>query len=115
MTLPDPEFANELSVQQCKALLEGENPPLLIDCRELNEYAFCRIEGSTLAPLSNFMETAEAEFKASDTPAIIYCHHGVRSLNAVFYLRDKGFTHTYSMHGGIELWSTDIDPSVPRY
>ena len=113
--LPSPEYTNELSVQQCRELLQSDNPPLLIDCRELNEYSFCRIEGSTLVPLSNFPGTAEGEFPATDTPAIIYCHHGVRSLNAVFYLRDKGFTHTYSMRGGIDIWSAEIDPSVPRY
>lgn len=113
--LPSPEHTNELDVHQCRELMLGDNPPLLIDCRELNEYSFCRIEGATLVPLSNFAGTAEAEFPTADTPAIIYCHHGVRSLNAVFYLRDKGFTHTYSMRGGIDHWSLDVDPSVPRY
>lgn len=113
--LPSPEFMNELDVQQCYELLQSDNPPLLIDCRELSEYAFCRIEGATLVPLSDFMGAAEAEFLTADTPAIIYCHHGVRSLNAVFYLREQGFTHTFSMRGGIDLWSLDIDSSVPRY
>ncbi|MGJ8672378.1 rhodanese-like domain-containing protein [Rubritalea sp.] len=113
--LPDPAFTNELNVAQCRELLTSDTPPLLIDCRELNEYAFCRIEGSHLVPLSNFTGTAEAEFANKDTPAIIYCHHGVRSLNAVFYLREQGYTHTYSMRGGIEHWSLEIDPSIPRY
>lgn len=113
--LPSPEYTNEIGVQQCRDLLLSDTPPLLIDCRELNEYSFCRIEGSTLVPLSNFMGTAEAEFPSADTPAIIYCHHGVRSLNAVFYLREQGFTHTFSMRGGIDHWSLDIDPSVARY
>jgi rhodanese-related sulfurtransferase len=113
--LPAPEYANELDVAQCKDLLESDNPPLLIDCRELGEFAFCRIEGARLVPLSNFSGPAEAEFLTNDTPAIIYCHHGVRSLNAVFYLRDKGFTHTYSMRGGIDIWSQKVDSEVPRY
>ncbi|MFC5049397.1 rhodanese-like domain-containing protein [Rubritalea spongiae] len=115
MTLPDPTYTNELDPLQCQQLLASEVPPLLIDCRELNEFAFCRIDGSALVPLSNFTEKAEAEFPEKDTPAIIYCHHGVRSLNAVFYLRAQGFTHTYSMRGGIDLWSLEIDPSIPRY
>lgn len=113
--LPDPSFTNELDVAQCRDLLEGDSPPLLIDCRELNEFAYCRIEGGRLVPLSNFMALADAEFPAKDTPAIIYCHHGVRSLNAVFYLREQGYTHTYSMRGGIDLWSLEIDATVPRY
>lgn len=113
--LPDPTFINELDVEQCKQLLDGDNPPLLIDCRELNEFSFCRIEGARLVPLSNFMGTAEAEFTTNDSPAIIYCHHGVRSLNAVFYLREQGFTHTYSMRGGIDVWSQVVDSEVARY
>ncbi|MFC4994979.1 rhodanese-like domain-containing protein [Rubritalea tangerina] len=86
-----------------------------MDCREANEYAYCRIEGATLVPLSQFASLCEAEFEARNTPAIIYCHHGVRSLNAVFYLRDQGYTHTFSMAGGIDQWSLHIDPLVPRY
>lgn len=113
--LPDPSHTLELNVAQCESLINGENPPLLIDCRELNEYTHCRIDGATLVPLSNFTETAEAEFSSGDVPAIIYCHHGVRSLNAVFYLREQGFTHTYSMAGGIDQWSLLIDPNVVRY
>lgn len=113
--LPDPEFSNELTVAQCHSLMTGDSPPLVIDCREVREYAHCRIEGSTLIPLSDFMGNAEAHFKEASTPTIIYCHHGVRSLNAVYYLREKGFTHTYSMMGGIDAWSVEIDPSVVRY
>lgn len=113
--LPAPEFTNELSVIECKDLLSHSRAPVLIDCRELHEYTFCRIEGSTLVPLSSFAGSAEAELPENDTAVIIYCHHGVRSLNAVYYLRDKGYTHTYSMRGGIDAWSLEIDPSVPRY
>jgi rhodanese-related sulfurtransferase len=113
--LPDPSHSFELDVTQCQTLLKSENPPLLIDCRELHEYTHCRIQGATLVPLSNFMGPAETEFSREDTPAIIYCHHGVRSLNAVFYLREQGFTHTYSMAGGIDQWSLLIDSEISRY
>ena len=113
--LLDPSHTFELDVAQCQALLKSENAPLLIDCRELNEYTHCRIDGATLVPLSNFMGPAEAEFSSENLPAIIYCHHGVRSLKAVFYLREQGFTHTYSMAGGIDQWSLLIDPEVSRY
>ena len=113
--LPDPSHTFEINVTLSQALLRSENPPLLIDCREINEYTHCRIDGATLVPLSDFMGAAEAEFSSSEVPAIIYCHHGVRSLNAVFYLREQGFTHTYSMAGGIDQWSLSIDSEVPRY
>lgn len=113
--LPDSESTNELDVHQCRELLRSDTPPLLIDCRELSEYSFCRIEGAILVPLSDFMGSAEAQFASADTPALIYCHHGVRSLNAVFYLREQGFLRTFSMRGGVDLWSLAVDSSVPRY
>lgn len=115
MELPNPAETNELSTQQCQSLLRSSSPPLLIDCREIHEFEHCRIEGANLVPLSIFREHIEAEFPSADTPAIIYCHHGVRSLTATNYLRDLGFTHTFSMAGGIDQWSLQIDPTVPRY
>ena len=50
-----------------------------------------------------------------DKEVIVYCHTGRRSLNVAATLRGLGFTNVKSMAGGIELWSVDIDPKVPRY
>jgi rhodanese-related sulfurtransferase len=105
----------EISCQQTKDLLDGENPPILIDCREQHEYDFCRIEGAILIPLSDFAGRAEALFKHVDENAIVYCHHGVRSLYATKYLHQQGFTKALSMQGGIDVWSVVVDSAVPRY
>jgi len=115
MTLPDSETTLEISTQQCDSLLRSLSPPLLIDCREIYEYEHCHIASSKLVPLSIFQEHIEAEFPTPETPAIIYCHHGVRSLTATRYLRDLGYHQTFSMIGGIDLWSTKIDSQIPRY
>ena len=105
----------EISVQQTAELIQSEHPPLLIDCREKHEHDFCRIKGAILVPLSEFAGKAEALFDNNDDFAIIYCHHGVRSLHAVQYLAQQGFTNTLSMQGGIDLWSAKIDPDISRY
>lgn len=105
----------EISCQQTKELLEGDSPPLLIDCREQHEFDFCRIEGAVLVPLSDFSGRAEALLYHADQEAIIYCHHGVRSLHAVQYLHQQGFTKALSMQGGIDVWSAVIDGSIERY
>jgi rhodanese-related sulfurtransferase len=105
----------EISCQQTKNLLDGENPPILIDCREQHEYDFCRIENAILIPLSDFAGRAEALFQHVDQNAIVYCHHGVRSLYATQYLHQHGFTKTLSMQGGIDVWSAVIDSTLPRY
>jgi rhodanese-related sulfurtransferase len=46
---------------------------------------------------------------------VVYCHHGNRSARAVDFLRRMGFENTRNLAGGINAWSLEIDPSVPRY
>jgi len=111
----EPNIRMEIPIAEAAALMQTETPPLLIDCREQHEYDFCRIEGAVLVPLSCFAGRAEALLQHTDQPALIYCHHGVRSLHAVQYLSQQGFENTLSVQGGIDLWSLKIDESVPRY
>lgn len=105
----------EITCRQTKKLLEGEAPPVLIDCREQHEYDFCKIQGAILVPLSDFQGRAEALLHHIEQKAIIYCHHGVRSLHAAQYLHQQGYTHTLSMQGGIDRWSVMVDPNIARY
>ena len=51
----------------------------------------------------------------SDEELIVLCHHGVRSLRVVSWLREQGVQNCASMEGGIDRWSLEIDPGVPRY
>uniref|UniRef100_UPI00359FA028 rhodanese-like domain-containing protein n=1 Tax=Neisseria dentiae TaxID=194197 RepID=UPI00359FA028 len=48
-------------------------------------------------------------------PIVVYCHHGVRSLHTAMYLADAGFDELYNLQGGIDAWSLQVDPAVPRY
>jgi monothiol glutaredoxin len=50
-----------------------------------------------------------------DTELAFMCHTGISSLNAAEHFRKQGFTRVYSISGGIEAWSVEIDPRVPRY
>ena len=110
--LPDPETTIELLPARVSellpAILRGEIE--LIDCREDNEWRFNRIEGARLVPLTRFSEAAVPE-----KPTIIYCHHGMRSLRATQYWRSRGNDAVWSMTGGIDRWSAEIDPAVPVY
>ncbi len=105
----------EIPIIEAAALIQSDSPPLLIDCREQHEYDFCHIEGAVLIPLSSFTGRAEALLHHADQQALIYCHHGVRSLHAVQYLAQQGFENTLSVEGGIDLWSLQIDSAIPRY
>ena len=46
---------------------------------------------------------------------VVYCHHGVRSLQGTSLLQRAGFERVFNLRGGIDRWSLDIDPTVPRY
>jgi len=93
----------------------GENL-CLIDVREETEWRICRIEGASLAPMNTVpARVLELQAQATATTLIVYCHHGVRSLNVVHWLRRNGVENCQSMTGGIERWSMEIDTSVPRY
>ena len=114
--MPDPDSAQtlEISPQDLHDLMQGAGVRL-IDCREEDEFALCHIRGATLIPLQQIPENRDALGGEGDRPVVIYCHHGMRSLNATRYLRSIGLAETFSLHGGIDAWSESIDPEVPRY
>jgi rhodanese-related sulfurtransferase len=107
--------AVEISVHDAKALLDSGAAVRLIDCREQDEHALCKIERSQLIPLSVFRNEAPANLEDKNQTILIYCHHGMRSMRAAEYLAALGYTDARSIRGGIEAWSQEIDPAVPRY
>lgn len=91
---------------------------VLVDCRRVDEHALCKVEGALLIPLDELERRAdelEDDAGGRDRLVVIYCHTGRRSLRAATTLRAMGFERAVSMAGGIDLWSVDIDPKVPRY
>ncbi len=104
----------EISVDTLAQRLKNPNPPLLLDVREPWEAQTASIPGSTLMPMGDVPSRAHQELDP-DQPIIVLCHHGARSLNVTMWLRQQGFEHAQSLAGGIDHWSTAIDPSVPRY
>jgi rhodanese-related sulfurtransferase len=103
----------EISAAEAKRrLARGENV-MLVDVREPWEFEICRIAGAKLIP----MGTIPANLQALDTDdeVICYCHHGMRSMDVAVWLRGQGVARAKSLAGGIDRWSTEIDPNVPRY
>ena len=106
----------ETSPQDIQRRIDAGEPLLLIDVREPEEFAITRIEGATLIPMRDIPASLpQLEAKADEATLIVFCHHGVRSLNVAHWLREQGVPACQSMAGGIDAWSTHIDPSVPRY
>ena len=109
--------AIEISAADAAAALRATPPDarLLLDCRTPEEYATTKIAGSLLLPMQEITERL-AEIEAwRGKPIIVHCHHGMRSLRVAKWLREQGFSLAQSMQGGIDAWSTDVDPAVPRY
>ncbi len=85
---------------------------LLLDCREPWEYQAARIEGATLIPMRQIPQ--ELDDIPKDQPVVVYCHAGARSFDTASWLKQQG-VNAVSMSGGIDRWSMEIDPKVPRY
>lgn len=109
------EFPLETDVESV-ARLRSENANfLLLDVREEIEFATASIQGSHLIPMSQLAERFRELEPFRDTLIVVHCHHGVRSLQVTEALRHHGFASVQSMAGGIDQWSLQIDPTVPRY
>jgi rhodanese-related sulfurtransferase len=106
----------EASPEEIQRRIDAGEPMVLIDVREPEEFAITRIDGATLIPMRDIPASLQQlEAKADETALIVFCHHGVRSLNVAHWLREQGVPACQSMAGGIDAWSTLVDPSVPRY
>lgn len=106
----------QLLVGEAAGLLNAAQPPLLLDVREPWEAGLARIATAgpqCLMPMGQVPERL-AELDSSQS-IVVYCHHGMRSLQVVAFLERQGFENVYNLAGGIEAWSVEVDPAVPRY
>ena len=109
-------IAFEITPAEVRNKLDSGEPVALIDVRRPDEYQITRIDGAELIPMDTIPHHLDRlEQIADETTLIIFCHHGVRSANVVNWLRGQGVMNSQSMAGGIDRWSTDVDPTVPRY
>ncbi len=107
----------EIDVQSTSDLLQQHSRAefLLLDCREPDEHKTCRIEGAMLMPMRSIPERLKELEAWKEQPLVVHCHHGGRSLQVVQFLRENGFPQARNMTGGIDVWSQEVDESVPRY
>ena len=106
----------EITPQELRLRLDAGEKLHLIDVREPFEYAQARIEGSELIPMRTIPASLQKlEGWSEEAPLVVYCHHGMRSLQVVNWLREQGVAACQSLSGGIDGWSITVDPAVPRY
>jgi len=103
----------EISPEDAAALLKDSNARLL-DVREPWEFSTARIEGSVAMPMGDVAARAHQELDPEER-LVVLCHHGMRSMNVTVWLRNQCFEQVQSLRGGIDAWSAEVDPNVPRY
>ncbi len=85
----------------------------LLDVRLEREVEIAALPGARWIPLHELADRVGELPRGR--PIVAYCHVGARSAMAADFLRQRGFAPVYNLAGGIEAWSLDVDPSVPRY
>ncbi|MSU61333.1 MAG: hypothetical protein EXS31_02890 [Pedosphaera sp.] len=105
----------QISPRDLASKIRDGEVPRLLDVREIEEHHFVSLPNSTLIPLGELSSRVDEIEKWKDEVVVVYCHHGIRSLNAIAQLRQCGFTNLQNLAGGIDRWSIDVDPSSPRY
>lgn len=106
----------ETSVQETQRLMARLGSGLrLVDVRDPEEYAHCKLPGAELISLPTLPSEAGTRLPDKSADIVLYCHHGMRSLRAAEHLRQLGYAKARSMSGGIDQWSAEIDSTVPRY
>ena len=102
----------QVKVADVATALRSPTPPRLLDMRSPDEWQIAHLAGATLVDeaVANQVMTWPKE-----TPIVLYCHTGRRSLDAASYLSGHGFSNVRSMTGGLDAWSREIDTTVPRY
>ncbi|MDR7376949.1 rhodanese-related sulfurtransferase [Rhodoferax ferrireducens] len=97
--------------------LQGQTDPVVLDVREPAEWqaASVQADGFTLVQLSmNEIPGRLAELDPQ-RPIACLCHHGARSQRVAQFLLQNGFENVVNIAGGIDAWSLQRDPGVPRY
>jgi rhodanese-related sulfurtransferase len=104
----------EIDPREVKRRLDAGARLRLVDVREPFEHQQAHIEGAELIPMRSVPQSLDV-LGAGGARLVVFCHHGMRSLQVVEWLRRQGFEDAASMSGGIDRWSLEIDPTVPRY
>ena len=86
----------------------------LLDVRTDEERAICTLPAAIHIPM-NLIPLRQNELPNDDLPIVVYCHHGIRSLNVARYLAHVGFKNVANLQGGIDAWARQIDPTMARY
>jgi rhodanese-related sulfurtransferase len=98
-----------------QARVHGE--PVLLDVREPHELQIASVkpDGFRLITIPMGVVPVRLSELSTSQPIACLCHHGGRSMQVAHFLQSHGFAHVANIAGGINAWSSELDPTVPRY
>ncbi|MDP0491060.1 MAG: rhodanese-like domain-containing protein [Verrucomicrobiota bacterium JB023] len=91
--------------------LAAAEPPVLVDSRTREEHDAVAIPGSILLVESTLAELSQDV----EQEIVFYDHRGLSVLDHVSWFRGHGLKNTFALKGGIDAYSQDVDPALPRY
>jgi rhodanese-related sulfurtransferase len=107
------ELAMQIEPRELADRIAASEPVYLLDVRTREEYEAVKLPNAQL-----FTQELMQEILGNGSRAnlfVIYDHTGARSMDAAAYFQGHGFENVKSLRGGIDAWSTDVDPKLPRY
>lgn len=108
-------MSRQIDVHELQRKLAAKEPVYLLDVRQAWEHETAALPGSVLIPLPELAARVHEIKPPSAALVVVYCHHGIRSLNGAAILQRHGVQEVVSLAGGIDAWSLAVDSSVPRY
>ena len=103
----------EIEVENLKEMSDAGAPFTIVDVREQWEIDTCKFDDSLHVPMNQIPYNVDKI--PTDNPVVVICHHGVRSMHVMSFLRNHGFDNATSLRGGIDAWAKRIDPSMATY
>jgi molybdopterin/thiamine biosynthesis adenylyltransferase/rhodanese-related sulfurtransferase/molybdopterin converting factor small subunit len=104
---------DDISVETLKKMRDAREDFVLVDVRNPDEFAICAIDGSVKLPLPDLSQRYKELPK--NKLIVLHCKSGGRSMRALKFLRQQGYTKLKNVAGGINAWAERIDPNVPQY
>lgn len=105
--------AMQIEPRELADVISGGTKVQLLDVRTREEFEAVKIDGAELFTQES-MQKIMNTWPKNDL-FVIYDHQGTRSLDAAAYFRGHGFEKVKSLRGGIDAWSAEVDPKLPRY
>ncbi|MFN0066789.1 MAG: rhodanese-like domain-containing protein [Limisphaerales bacterium] len=93
--------------------LKSPAPPRLLDLRSREDWEAARVPGSEVFTQEHMQEILGRWDRAQ--PFVLVDHAGREGLDAAAYFAGHGFTAVRALRGGVDAWSREVDPAVPRY